>query len=224
MASKRTAAGFVFSASTLFLLTCACPSVFARPLLAPELPALDLPEVSALISARGPARLDVTHELATPAGTTDSSATTTEPTGSQVQPRRALADFAMKLRNIAYRRGGRELSTGFDCSGFVRYVFHHSLGLDLPSDSASQFHAGSHVERDALKMGDLVFFRTQGRRVSHVGIYLDNGLFIHAPSNGKRVRIDHLAGTYWSKRFVGAKRQDALALDTPKANAQASSG
>jgi len=220
MASKRTAAGFVFSVSTLFLVF--SPSVFARPLLPPELPALDLPEVSALISARGPARLDVMHELATPVGSTDS--TTTEPTGSQVRPRRALADFAMKLRNIAYRRGGRELSTGFDCSGFVRYVFRHSLGLDLPSDSASQFHAGAHVERDALKMGDLVFFRTQGRRVSHVGIYLDNGLFIHAPSNGKRVRIDHLAGTYWSKRFVGAKRPDALAIDTPKANAQAASG
>jgi cell wall-associated NlpC family hydrolase len=224
MASKRTAAGFVFSVSTLFLLS--SPSLFARPLLPPELPALDLPEVSALISARGPARLDVTsaHELATPASVADSSSTATEPTNSLVRPRRALADFAMKLRNIAYRRGGRELSTGFDCSGFVRYVFRQSLGLDLPSDSASQFHAGSHVERDALKMGDLVFFRTQGRRVSHVGIYLDNGLFIHAPSNGKRVRIDHLAGTYWSKRFVGAKRPDALALDTPKANAQAVSG
>src|SRR6187402_3675779 len=128
-------------------------------------------------------------------------------------PRRLLADFAMKLRNIAYRRGGREPATGFDCSGFVSYVFRHSLGLALPSDSASQFREGAQVSRDDLKMGDLVFFRIQGKRVSHVGIYLDNGLFIHSPSSGKRVRIDHLAGAYWSKRFVGAKRPDALIVD-----------
>ncbi len=108
-------------------------------------------------------------------------------------------------------RGGRELTTGFDCSGFVRYVFQQSLGLDLPSNSTSQFEAGNQVDRDALKMGDLVFFRTHGgRRVSHVGIYLDNGLFIHSPSRGKRVRIDHLDGSYWAKRFAGAKRPDVL--------------
>jgi cell wall-associated NlpC family hydrolase len=228
MASKRTAAGFVSYVSTLFLLTFACSSAFARPLLPPELPTLDLPEVSALISAREPSRLDVTstHAAAAPetGATPGSEGAPATPSNSEVAPRRALADFAMKLRNIAYRRGGREISTGFDCSGFVRYVFRHSLGLDLPSDSASQFHAGSHVDREALKMGDLVFFRTQGKRVSHVGIYLDNGLFIHSPSNGKRVRIDHLAEGYWSKRFVGAKRPDALALDAPKANVRASAG
>ena len=92
----------------------------------------------------------------------------------------------------------------------MRYVFQKSLGLDLPTNSTGQFEAGSQVDRDALKMGDLVFFRTQGRRVSHVGIYLDNGLFIHSPSRGKRVRIDHLAGSYWAKRFAGARRPDAL--------------
>ncbi|HVT31892.1 MAG TPA: C40 family peptidase [Rhodanobacteraceae bacterium] len=116
----------------------------------------------------------------------------------------------MKLRNIAYVRGGRELSTGFDCSGFVRYVFRQSLGLELPSNSTTQFAAGRHVDRDDLKMGDLVFFRIHGKRVSHVGIYLDNGLFIHSPSRGKRVRIDHLDASYWARRFAGAKRPDAL--------------
>ncbi|HEV7490983.1 MAG TPA: C40 family peptidase [Rhodanobacteraceae bacterium] len=128
----------------------------------------------------------------------------------RIGPRRLLADFAMKLRNIAYRHGGSELSTGFDCSGFVRYVFQKSLGLDLPTNSTGQFEAGSRIDRDALKMGDLVFFHTQGRRVSHVGIYLDNGLFIHSPSRGKRVRIDHLDGSYWAKRFAGARRPDVL--------------
>ena len=70
----------------------------------------------------------------------------------------------------------------------------------------------SQVDRDALQTGDLVFFRTHGKRVSHVGIYLDNGLFIHSPSRGKRVRIDHLDESYWAKRFVGRQRPDALIL------------
>ena len=78
-----------------------------------------------------------------------------------------------------------------------------------PTRRASS-QAGSHVDRDALRWAICVFFRTHGKRVSHVGIYLDNGLFIHSPSRGKRVRIDHLDESYWAKRFVGAKRPDAL--------------
>jgi cell wall-associated NlpC family hydrolase len=168
----------------------------ARPLLLPDPPTFDSPDVSLAI--------DATKSPDT------SKATGSMPVNLLRSPRRLLADFAMKLRNIAYRSGGRELSTGFDCSGFVRYVFQQSLGLDLPSNSTSQFEEGHRVDRDALKMGDLVFFRTHGRRVSHVGIYLDNGLFIHSPSRGKRVRIDHLDGSYWAKRFAGARRPDAL--------------
>lgn len=126
------------------------------------------------------------------------------------QLRHLLADFAMTLRDIRYRRGGRDPSTGFDCSGFVRYVFRHSLDQDLPSTSMSQFHAGEEVDRANMQTGDLVFFRTHGKRVSHVGIYLDHGRFIHSPSVGKRVSISHLDEAYWSKRFVGAKRPDGL--------------
>jgi cell wall-associated NlpC family hydrolase len=92
----------------------------------------------------------------------------------------------------------------------VRYVFQQALGEDLPTNSASQFASGEHVDKSGLKMGDLVFFKTRGKRVSHVGIYLDNGLFIHSPSRGKRVRIDHLDESYWAKHFAGAKRPDAL--------------
>jgi cell wall-associated NlpC family hydrolase len=124
--------------------------------------------------------------------------------------RQVLADFAVTLRDIRYRRGGREPTTGFDCSGFVRYVFRHSVGQDLPTDSASQFQAGAKIARGEMKTGDLVFFRTRGKRVSHVGIYLDNGRFIHAPSAGKRVSINSLDETYWAKRFAGAKRPDGL--------------
>jgi len=129
--------------------------------------------------------------------------------------RKTLIDLAMKLRNSPYVRGGHSPSTGFDCSGFVRYVFAHALGLELPTNSASQFHVGHKVTRDQMKPGDLVFFRTAGRhgrgRVSHVGIYLSDGRFIHSPRRGETVRVDSLQEAYWAKRFAGAKRPDAMA-------------
>jgi len=213
MASKRMAAGLFFHASAILLLACTSASLSARPLLPPDLPAVD--------STLAP----LTLTLSTDRVDAGSTSTVAPPSPNQaakadtLHPRRALADFAMKLRNIAYRRGGREIATGFDCSGFVRYVFTHALGQQLASNSASQYAEGQHVDRGDLKMGDLVFFRTHGKRISHVGIYLDNGLFIHSPSTGKRVRIDHLTGTYWSKRYVGAKRPDAFALDATQKSA-----
>lgn len=124
--------------------------------------------------------------------------------------RRLLADFSMSLRHIRYQSGGRDPSTGFDCSGFVRYVFRHGAGAELPSDSASQYRTGKLVARQDMKTGDLVFFRVKGKRISHVGIYLGKGRFIHAPSKGKAVSISRLDEGYWSKRFAGAKRPEVL--------------
>lgn len=124
--------------------------------------------------------------------------------------RKLLAEFSMTLQNIRYRRGGRDPKTGFDCSGFVRYVFHHSAGVDLPVDSASQYRAGINVARADLKVGDLVFFKIRGKRVSHVGIYLGEGRFIHSPSTGKSVSISRLDEGYWTRRYAGAKRPDVL--------------
>ena len=126
--------------------------------------------------------------------------------------RKALISLAMNLRNVRYVRGGHSPSTGFDCSGFVRYVFAHAIGVQLPTNSASQFLAGLTVNRADMKPGDLVFFRTRGRRhgVSHVGIYIANGQFIHAPTYGKRVQISSLDEAYWAARFVGAKRPEGM--------------
>jgi cell wall-associated NlpC family hydrolase len=137
--------------------------------------------------------------------------------------RQTLVDLAMKLRNSRYVRGGHSPSTGFDCSGFVRYVFERALGLELPTNSASQFRVGHKVKRGEMKPGDLVFFRTAGRhgrgRVSHVGIYLSDGRFIHSPRHGETVRVDSLQEAYWAKRFAGAKRPDAMAeIDSTAAN------
>jgi cell wall-associated NlpC family hydrolase len=126
--------------------------------------------------------------------------------------RKSLIALAMNLRNIRYVRGGHSPATGFDCSGFVRYVFAHAIGVQLPTNSASQFLAGLKVKRADMKPGDLVFFHTSGRyrHVSHVGIYISNGRFIHAPTYGKRVQISSLDEAYWAKRFVGAKRPEGM--------------
>lgn len=127
--------------------------------------------------------------------------------------RKALLAAAMSLRDTRYVRGGRNPSTGFDCSGFVRYVFAHAIGLQLPSTSATQFLAGVKVRRADIKPGDLVFFHTSGKhRISHVGIYISNGRFIHSPAAGKSVEISSLDDSYWAHRFVGAKRPEAMAL------------
>jgi cell wall-associated NlpC family hydrolase len=95
----------------------------------------------------------------------------------------------------------------------VRYVFAHAVGMQLPTNSAAQFLAGLKVKRADMKPGDLVFFHTGGkRRVSHVGIYISDGRFIHSPTTGKSVEISSLESGYWAKRFVGAKRPEAMAM------------
>ncbi|NII10067.1 C40 family peptidase [Oleiagrimonas sp. C23AA] len=128
------------------------------------------------------------------------------PVGASNAAQQSLIRMALTLRDIAYRYGGNLPSTGFDCSGFVRYVFARVMGINLPHSSRSQFHEGTRVARSQLHAGDLVFFRTRGRHVSHVGIYLSDGRFIHAPAAGQSVRVDTLSSRYWSRRYMGARR------------------
>ncbi len=115
---------------------------------------------------------------------------------------------AMNFLGVPYRRGGNSAEQGFDCSGFTRYVFEHSLGLVLPrrADEQAKQAGLAQVLRDELKPGDLVFFNTMRRAFSHVGIYVGEGKFIHAPRTGGEVRIEDMRQAYWSKRFNGARR------------------
>ncbi len=135
----------------------------------------------------------------------------TETPAARPDPGHLLIALAKDLRNIRYRRGGTSPKTGFDCSGFVRYVFQHALGIELPVGSAAQFRVGDQIDRSQMQAGDLVFFRIAGQRISHVGIYVAEGRFIHAPSAGKVVRVDSLEENYWARRFAGAKRPEAIA-------------
>lgn len=115
---------------------------------------------------------------------------------------------AMNFLGVRYRRGGESAEQGFDCSGFTRHVFESSVGLVLPRRSNEQAKAPGllKVGRDELKPGDLVFFNTLRAAFSHVGIYIGDGKFIHAPRTGGAVRVEDMRVAYWSKRFDGARR------------------
>jgi cell wall-associated NlpC family hydrolase len=115
-------------------------------------------------------------------------------------------DQAMDLLGIRYRRGGSSPEAGFDCSGFVSHVFREGLGMVLPRSSKEMSKSGEEISRDELRPGDLVFFNTMRKAFSHVGIYLGDNQFVHAPRSGGRVRIEDLRESYWMKRFNGARR------------------
>lgn len=108
---------------------------------------------------------------------------------------------AKKLEGIRYTYGGTSPKTGFDCSGFVTYVMNQH-NVKLPRRSQDMYNVGEKVT--SLLPGDLVFYNTSGRGVSHVGIYIGNGQMIHSAS--KNVKVDNMSSSYWKKRYIGAKR------------------
>lgn len=112
---------------------------------------------------------------------------------------------ALGLVDAPYRYGGRT-PAGFDCSGFVGYIFGESTGVSLPRRSEEIGRVGESLKVRELVPGDLVFFNTLGRLYSHVGIYIGEGQFVHAPARRGRVRVDRLADPYWTARYNGARR------------------
>ena len=187
---------------------------------APDEPA-DL--VGQLLAARGLATEMpvvtpvVTPVLATPAAAVPGTGTGTGTDAEATKPglfkamHERAADMvlgAMTLLGVRYQRGGTSAETGFDCSGFTRHVFETSLGLLLPRRADEQAKAPGlvPVARADLQPGDLVFFNTLKRTFSHVGIYIGDHRFIHAPSTGKDVRVEDMGFAYWAKRFTGARR------------------
>jgi len=113
---------------------------------------------------------------------------------------------AMGMIGIRYKYGGNEPEDGLDCSGLVRYLFKKVWGAELPRTSEEMSRLGEHVDSRSLQAGDLVFYNTLQRGFSHVGIYLGDNKFVHAPSSGGQVRIESMDVGYWKKRFNGARR------------------
>ena len=120
---------------------------------------------------------------------------------------------AMNFLGVRYTRGGNSVENGFDCSGFTRHIFEMSVGLVLPrrADEQAKDNSLLAIRQDELKPGDLVFFNTMKRTFSHVGIYVGEGKFIHAPRTGSAVRVEDMRDSYWAKRFTGARRADLKA-------------
>jgi len=107
---------------------------------------------------------------------------------------------------VDYRYGGGSYGSGFDCSGLVAHVFREAYGIELPHNARAQSEFGVHVSLSELRAGDLVFYNTQHSPFSHVGIYLGDGRFVHAPKTGAQVRVESISGAYWMRRFDGARR------------------
>jgi len=123
-----------------------------------------------------------------------------------------LAVSAIALVGSPYRYGGDDPVRGFDCSGLVRYVAGSVLGVTLPRQAEAISRGGVEVDRQQLQPGDLVFFNTLGRAFSHVGVYLGDGQFVHAPARRGRVRIERMSQPYWQAHFDGARRLEALVI------------
>lgn len=112
----------------------------------------------------------------------------------------------LELVGINYRFGGTNPNSGLDCSGFVQIVFKDALGKLLPRTAKEQSQVGDEVSRNELKPGDLVFFNTMRHAFSHVGIYLGDDHFVHAPRTGSEIRVEDMSQSYWAKRYNGARR------------------
>ena len=117
-----------------------------------------------------------------------------------------LLKGALALLGTPYRWGGTSPEGGFDCSGLVGYVFRTALGIELPRVSRDMAQDGEKIERASLVPGDLVFFGRRGKRVDHVGIYIGEGQFLHAPRTGRDVTVSELDTGYWSHKFLQARR------------------
>jgi cell wall-associated NlpC family hydrolase len=157
----------------------------------------------ALLKPLGGRADDGSSPVVSPDATTTAQPVAPTPTrklASSLQVGLRVVGYAKTFLGVRYAYGGSSPRSGFDCSGFVRYVYAH-FGVSLPHSSYAQYGDGRRVARRSLRPGDLVFFDALG----HVGLYVGNGRFIHAPHSGTRVRIEALGGWY-SSRFSGARR------------------
>jgi len=137
----------------------------------------------------------------------------TESNNSWTSTAQEIILHALGQTGVKYKYGGINPDSGFDCSGFVRYVFQEAANLTLPHGARAMSQIGKKVDENELQPGDLVFFNTMKSVYSHVGIYVGNNRFIHAPRTGSSISVADMNDSYWSKRFTGARRVDVKELD-----------
>ena len=152
--------------------------------------------------------------LEVPVSSTAQSPVATEPAinaSSETQTEslsqgRSIVSEASKYMGIPYRWGGTSPQTGFDCSGFVQFIFRHTLNIKLPRMPVDMSRLGLRINREELAPGDLVFFNTRGGKFTHVGIYVNDSQFIHSPMPGTRVTVSRMDSAYYRHRFTYAVR------------------
>lgn len=162
----------------------------------------------AAVTAPAAAQQEAVRSLPNPATATVKSAAATA-----LHSARDLASAALDLIGIRYKWGGDSPETGLDCSGLVRYVFQQVTGASLPRTAKDMSRVGTQVAVSDLQPGDLVFFNTRRFAFSHVGIYLGDNRFVHAPRRGREVEIATLDSGFWRQRFNGARRMADVTLD-----------
>lgn len=118
---------------------------------------------------------------------------------------REVAFFALGLIDTGYRFGGKNPEAGLDCSGMVSYIYSQATSLKIKGSAADIARRGRPIERNSLRPGDLVFFNTRNAAFSHVGVYIGDQRFVHAPASNGRVRIDQLSNRYYAQRFEAAR-------------------
>src|SRR5574343_2004533 len=124
---------------------------------------------------------------------------------SQPDHAQEIVLYALGLLDTGYRFGGKNPEAGLDCSGMVSYIYGQAAGLRVQGSAADIARSSRPIERNALRPGDLVFFNTLNRSLSHVGIYIGDTRFIHAPSSNGKVRIDRLSDAYYAQRYETAR-------------------
>jgi cell wall-associated NlpC family hydrolase len=144
--------------------------------------------------------------LALPAAAEEVGPANESPSASYLDRARELVVQALALVGVRYKFGGNTPDAGLDCSGFVSYVFREAEGVQLPRNSAAMSKVGNRVDPAELQPGDLVFFNTRRHPFSHVGIYVGEHRFVHAPSRGREVEVVDMTDRYWRTRYNGARR------------------
>ena len=187
--------------STCLLALAATPAL-AQDIVQPVAVQAAVPQVLAATAAGSPAPV-----------ATAATAAATIPAAETPGRIQTVLKHALALLGTPYRWGGTT-TAGFDCSGLVGYVFRTTLGIELPRVSRDMAQDGEKVERTALVPGDLVFFGRRGKRVDHVGIYIGEGRFLHAPRTGRDVTVSQLDTGYCSGRFLQARRVAGLGTES----------
>ena len=118
---------------------------------------------------------------------------------------REILMVTMGLIGLDYRFGGSNPEAGLDCSGMVGYIYRNAVGVELPRTAAQIADVARPIPDSQLRVGDLVFFNTSGKPFSHMGIYVGDGKFAHAPSSNSQIRLDYLSNSYFAARYQGAR-------------------